>query len=153
MSIYYITHSWKIVKRTGASLPSMQRVKWAGMTEEPQSRITDQPMAPWGKDTQEEYKVKQQALCSLVRCLQNHKVHNAVAVSLHKELYHITRPKHKPSHTTGATITLCIWEKPRRVFFQTVETHMKCSIMLHFIRVYTVWKGKKRSSDKRIQYF
>ena len=25
--------------------------------------------------------------------------------------------------------------------------------MLHFIRVYTVCKGKKRSSDKRIQYF
>ena len=27
------------------------------------------------------------------------------------------------------------------------------STMLHFVRVYTVCKGKKRSSDRRIQYF
>ena len=27
---------------------------------------------------------------------------------------------------------------------QTVKTQMKCSIMLHFIRVYTVYKGKKK---------
>ena len=36
--------------------------------------------------------------------------------------------------------------------FANIED-MKCSIMLHFIRVYTVCKGKKRASDKRIQYF
>ena len=29
---------------------------------------------------------------------------------------------------------------------------MKCSMMQHFIKVYTVWKGKKRSSDKRFLY-
>ena len=28
---------------------------------------------------------------------------------------------------------------------------MKCIIMLHFIRVHTVCKGKKSSSDKKIQ--
>ena len=30
-----------------------------------------------------------------------------------------------------------------KVFLQTVKTQMKCSIMLHFIIVYTVCKGKK----------
>ena len=54
-----------------------------------------------------------------------------------------------------ASLTLCIRETPKRVLLQTVKTQMKCSIssiMLHFIRVYNVCKGKKRSSDK-IQYF
>ena len=46
-------------------------------------------------------------------------------------------------------LTLCIWETPKRVLLQTVKTHMKCSIMPHFIRVYTFVKVKK-SSDKRI---
>ena len=35
-------------------------------------------------------------------------------------------------------LTLCIRETPK-----TVKTQMKCSIMLHFIRAYTVCKGKK----------
>ena len=34
---------------------------------------------------------------------------------------------------------------PKRVLLQTVKTQMKCSIMLHFIRVYTVCKGKNES--------
>ena len=38
------------------------------------------------------------------------------------------------------------------VLLQTVKTLMKCSIMLHFIKAYTFCKGKKRSSDQRIQY-
>ena len=50
-------------------------------------------------------------------------------------------------------LTLCIRETPKRVLLQTVKTQMKCSIMLHFIRVYTVCKGKKRFSDKRIHFF
>ena len=40
-------------------------------------------------------------------------------------------------------LTLCILETPKRVLLQTVKTQMKSSIMLHFIRVYTVCKGKK----------
>ena len=34
-------------------------------------------------------------------------------------------------------------ETPKEVLLQTVKTQMKCSIMLHFIGVYTVCKGKK----------
>ena len=50
-------------------------------------------------------------------------------------------------------LTLCIGEAHKRVLLQTVKTRMKCHIMRHFTRVYTVCKGKKISSDKRIQYF
>ena len=39
-------------------------------------------------------------------------------------------------------LTLCIRETPKRVHLRTVKTLMKCSIILHFIRVYTV-KVKK----------
>ena len=35
-------------------------------------------------------------------------------------------------------LALCILETPKRVLWQTVKTQMKCSIMLHFIRVCTV---------------
>ena len=42
----------------------------------------------------------------------------------------------------GNSITLCIQETPKWVLLQTVKTQMKCSIMLHFIRVYTVSTGK-----------
>ena len=38
-------------------------------------------------------------------------------------------------------ITFCIRETPKRVFLQTVKIKMKCSIMLHFIRIYTICKG------------
>ena len=31
---------------------------------------------------------------------------------------------------------------PKRVLLQTVNTQIKCSMMLHFIRVFTVCKGK-----------
>ena len=40
-------------------------------------------------------------------------------------------------------LTLSIWETPKWEPLQTVKTQMKCSIMLHFIRAYTVCKGKK----------
>ena len=42
---------------------------------------------------------------------------------------------------------------PRRVFLQAVKTQMKCSIMLHFIRVYTVCKGKKYLQTKEYNIF
>ena len=32
----------------------------------------------------------------------------------------------------------CIWETTKQVHLQKVKTQMKCSIKLHFIRVYTV---------------
>ena len=38
--------------------------------------------------------------------------------------------------------TLCLLESPKRVLLKTMKTQMKCSIMLHFIRVFTVSKGK-----------
>ena len=49
----------------------------------------------------------------------------------------------KQCHNQILCLTLCIRETPKRVLLQTVKTHMKCSIMLYFIRVYTVCKGKK----------
>ena len=39
-------------------------------------------------------------------------------------------------------------ETPKRVLLQTVKTQMKCSIMLHFIRVYTVCKAKNDFQTK-----
>ena len=45
-------------------------------------------------------------------------------------------------------VTLCIMENPKRAPLQKAKTQMKCSIMLHFISVYTV-KVKKRSSEKK----
>ena len=36
---------------------------------------------------------------------------------------------------------------------QTVKTQMKCSIMLHFIRVYTVCTGKRIFIQKNMLYF
>ena len=41
------------------------------------------------------------------------------------------------------TLPLCIPETPKQVFLQPGKTLMKCSIMLHFIRVCTVCKGEK----------
>ena len=41
-------------------------------------------------------------------------------------------------YTAQVYLTLCILETPKRVLWQAVKTQMKCSIMLHFIRVFTV---------------
>ena len=41
----------------------------------------------------------------------------------------------------ACSLTLYIWEIPKRVHLQTVKTPMKW-IVWHFIRVYTVCKGK-----------
>ena len=50
-------------------------------------------------------------------------------------------------------LTLCIREIPKRVLLQTVKTQIKCSIMLHFIRVYTVCKGKNDFQTKEYNIF
>ena len=50
-------------------------------------------------------------------------------------------------------LTLCIRETPKRVFLQTVKTQMKCSLVLHFIRVYTVCKVKKDLQTKEYTIF
>ena len=44
--------------------------------------------------------------------------------------------------------TFCSWETPKRVLLKTVKIQMKCSIMLHFIRVYTGCKDKKYLQTK-----
>ena len=46
-------------------------------------------------------------------------------------------------------LTLCILETPKQVLLQTV----KCSIMLHFIRVYTVCKGEKDNQTIKTIFF
>ena len=40
-------------------------------------------------------------------------------------------------------LTLCIRDTPKHILLKTMKNQMKCSIMLHFIRVYTVCKGKQ----------
>ena len=50
-------------------------------------------------------------------------------------------------------ITPCFWKTPKRLLLQTVKTQMKCSIMLHFIRVYTVCKGMKNLQTKQCNMF
>ena len=55
----------------------------------------------------------------------------------------VTDESPKPEPGDGNILTLYIWETFKQVLLQTVKTQMKCSIMLHFIRVYTVFKGKK----------
>ena len=52
-----------------------------------------------------------------------------------------------------SNLTLCIQEFPKRVLLQTVKTQMKCSITLHFIRVYTVFKGEKDLQTKEYNFF
>ena len=49
--------------------------------------------------------------------------------------------------------TLCIWETSKGVHLQTVKTQMKCSRMLHFIRVYSVCKGKTDLQTKEYNLF
>ena len=49
--------------------------------------------------------------------------------------------------------TICILETPKRVLLQTAKTQMKCSMMLHFIRGYTVHKGKKDFQTKEYNLF
>ena len=51
-------------------------------------------------------------------------------------------------------LTFCIWEPLNEYFLlQTVKTQMKCSIMLYFIRVNTVCKGKKDLQTKEYNIF
>ena len=50
-------------------------------------------------------------------------------------------------------IALCIWETPKQVLLQTVKTKMKCIIMMHFIRVHTVCKGRKDLQTKEYNIF
>ena len=42
---------------------------------------------------------------------------------------------------------------PKWVLLQTVKTQMKCSIMLHFIRVYTICIGKTDLQTKNTIFF
>ena len=45
---------------------------------------------------------------------------------------------HKPEKTLVLyELTHCVRETPKRAFLQTVNTHVKCRIVRHFIRVYT----------------
>ena len=41
-----------------------------------------------------------------------------------------------------------IHETPKQALLQTVKIQMKCSMMLHFIMVYTVCNGKKDLQTK-----
>ena len=50
-------------------------------------------------------------------------------------------------------LTLCIQKNPKQVLLQTMKTKMKCSIMLHFISVYSVCKGKKILRQKNTILF
>ena len=60
---------------------------------------------------------------------------------------------HKHTCMYHVLSTLCIQEPPKQVLLQSVKTLMKCNIMLHFIRVYTVCKGKKIFRQKNTILF
>ena len=72
-----------------------------------------------------------------------------VSTTQHKAKRHLIYPNYLPDQTLHNMLqhfhylTLCILEAPKWVLLQTVKTQMKSSIMLHFIRVYTVCKDKK----------
>ena len=51
------------------------------------------------------------------------------------------------------SLALCIQETPKGVLFQTVKTQVKCCIMQHFIRVFTVCLSKKDLKTKNIIFF
>ena len=59
----------------------------------------------------------------------------------------------KQCHNQIVCLTFCIRETLKRVLLQTVMTQIKCSIMLYFIRVYTVCKGKKDLQTKNTIFF
>ena len=59
-----------------------------------------------------------------------------IVVNIEKRI----RAKEKLTHSCQKT--------PKRVLLQTVKSQMKCSMMLHFIRGYTVCKGKKDFQKK-----
>ena len=50
-------------------------------------------------------------------------------------------------------LSLCIREILKPILLQSVKTKMKCSIMLHFIRVYTICKGKEDLQAKEYNIF
>ena len=54
----------------------------------------------------------------------------------------------------NSLLSFVFGETTKRVLLQTVKTQMKSSMMLHFIRVYTVCKGKKdlRTTDFFFNY-
>ena len=43
-----------------------------------------------------------------------------------------------PQNVVDKVLTFCILKTPKMVLWQTVKIQMKCSIMLHFIRICTV---------------
>ena len=67
---------------------------------------------------------------------------------LYKELIQaltVSRLQYAPA----PQLTLCIQETPKRVLkMQTVKTQMKCNIILHFTRVFTVYNDKKDLQTK-----
>ena len=56
-------------------------------------------------------------------------------------------------HCKPCILSFVFEETPRCVLWQTVKTQMKCSMMLHFIRVYTVCIGKKDLQTKYNFFF
>ena len=63
--------------------------------------------------------------------------------------------QHYKLNITNLQITLSImeFETPEHVLLQTVKTQMKCSLVLHFIRAYTVCKGKTDIQTKEYNTF
>ena len=54
---------------------------------------------------------------------------------------------------SGEHLIFVLGETPKWALLQIVKAQMKCSIMLHFIRVYIVWKGKKDNQTKEYNIF
>ena len=56
-------------------------------------------------------------------------------------------------HVYVYNLTLCIQEPPKHVLLQTVKNQIKCYIMRHFSRVYTVCKGKNDLQTKEYNFY
>ena len=56
------------------------------------------------------------------------------------------------SYWVEPVLTFCLRQTCKLVLWQTVKTQVKCSIMLHFIRIYTVCKGKRDLQTKESKF-
>ena len=50
-------------------------------------------------------------------------------------------------------LTFCIWKTHKQVLWQTVKTQIKCHILWHFIRFYTVCFGKDNLQGRQMKEF
>ena len=105
------------------------------------------------------YKAMDKVSCSRIQHSAYGEARTSDPLTSSSALYHRTLlfphllDKYLSKKETIHSLTLCIPETNKQVILQTVKIQMKCKIMLHFIRVYTVCKGKKDLQTKEYNIF